>query len=228
MWSLAFRLGRPLLPSRFTRRPWGDYVPRIGRVLATANAETLYGDLVARWRPEDGLVADAPSGASSEVRGYQGSGLRDYTTWMMLTDFLTYLPDDILVKVDRASMGVSLEARVPFLDPRVIEFSFGLPARLKVRESRTKWILREILDRHVPRALTDRPKMGFSIPLGAWLRGPLRDWAEDLLAERRLRDEGWIAPGPVRRRWDEHLSGRRDWQYHLWNVLMFQAWLRAS
>jgi asparagine synthase (glutamine-hydrolysing) len=117
---------------------------------------------------------------------------------------------------------------VPFLDPRVIEFSFGLPARLKVRESRTKWILREILDRHVPRALTDRPKMGFSIPLGAWLRGPLRDWAEDLLAERRLRDEGWIAPGPVRRRWDEHLSGRRDWQYHLWNVLMFQAWLRAS
>jgi asparagine synthase (glutamine-hydrolysing) len=146
---------------------------------------------------------------------------------MMYRDSTGYLADDILCKVDRAAMATSLETRVPFLDHRVAELAWRLPLHMKIRGNTGKWALRQVLYKYVPRELIERPKAGFSIPVGQWLRGPLRDWAESLLAENRLQSEGYLYPEPIRTKWAEHVSGQRDHTASLWAVLMFQAWLES-
>ena len=155
-------------------------------------------------------------------------GLVDPEHRMMVWDTMTYLPDDILHKVDRAAMGVSLETRVPFLDHRVVELAWRLPLHMKIRNGQGKWALRQVLYRHVPRPLVERPKAGFAIPVDQWLRGPLRDWAENLLDESSVRQTGYLNSEPIRQTWAQHIQGTHDWTRRLWAVLMFQAWVTGK
>ena len=145
---------------------------------------------------------------------------------MMVADMLTYLPNDILTKVDRAAMSFSLETRVPFLNHKIVEFCSSLPISLKLRKGTSKWILRQVLYKYVPPELIERPKAGFAVPINDWLRGSLRNWAEELLDENLMKQEGFFEVKQIRNKWSEHLSGRRNWEHHLWDVLMFQSWLR--
>jgi asparagine synthase (glutamine-hydrolysing) len=204
----------------------GERAARMARLLDPATELVLYRDLVAQWPSPTALVPGSTEPESAIWQPETHAGLPDLTDRMQLVDMLTYLPDDILTKVDRASMAVSLEVRVPILDHRVVELAWQLPQRFKVRDGTSKWLLRRLLHRYVPRALIERPKMGFGVPVDEWLRGPLRDWAEDLLSEHALAEDGLLEPGPIRALWAEHLTGRVDWQYRLWVILMFQAWRR--
>jgi len=215
------------LPARFRLPALGDKLHKLAEVLPLSGSEEIYRRLVSHWHRPTQLVRDAAEQNSTDSVTWH-CRLRDDTDRMMLTDLVTYLPDDILVKLDRASMMVSLESRVPLLDPALIAFAWTLPVQQKIRGNRGKWLFRQVLDRYVPKALIERPKMGFGLPIGAWLRGPLRDWAETLLDERRIEKEGWFSPVEIRRKWTEHLGGSRNWHYQLWNVLMFQAWLDAQ
>jgi asparagine synthase (glutamine-hydrolysing) len=205
----------------------GDKLHKPGSsVLPAASPQAMYRALTSHWSDPAAVVLGGGEPASDDARldALCGSAVER----MCLADQLGYLSDDILVKVDRAAMGVSLETRVPLLDHRMVEFAWRLPLHQKIRGGETKWLLRRVLDRHVPRRLIERPKQGFAVPLAQWLRGPLREWAETLLATPRLTREGYFDAAAVRRKWDEHVSGRRNWQHHLWDVLMFQAWLEAS
>ena len=200
----------------------GDKARKLARFLGAPGAQAVYRGLVSNW--EDDMVAGAAEPASALTDAGSWRSLGALSERMMLLDAVSYLPDDILVKLDRASMAVGLESRVPFLDHRVVEFAWRLPFSLKLRGGTDKWLLRKLLHRHVPAALVERPKMGFAVPLDAWLRGALRPWAEALLAEPRLRSEGLFDVPRLREKWAEHLSGRRNWQQGLWAALMFQAW----
>lgn len=207
----------------------GDKAHKLGmRLRDMHSVDDLYVSLVSEWpQPQDMVIGGSIPPNLLDDRA-QWPAIADPAARMMVLDGLTYLPGDILTKVDRAAMAVSLETRAPFLDRDVIEFAWSLPMHMKIRNGQGKWLLRQLLDRYVPRALIDRPKMGFGIPLDAWLRGPLRDWAEALLAEDRLRREGFLDPVPIRAAWQRHLKGDASFGYRLWSVLMFQAWLETQ
>lgn len=227
-WDRAFTGLKPFLPSRLQQRTPGDRLHKLAEVLAVPDTEAMYMNIVSHWKEPTSLVKGAVEPPTTLTDSGQWANLPHFIQRMMYMDTVTYLPDDILVKVDRASMGVSLEARVPFLDHRVVEFSWRMPLDWKLSNGESKRPLRRILYKHVPRELIERPKMGFGIPIGQWLRGPLRDWAEALLDERRLEQEGFMNPQPIRQKWREHLRGTRNWQYYIWDVLMFQGWLEQE
>ena len=207
----------------------GDKAHRLAGRLRTVNSmDDLYRSLVTEWPNESHLVKAANPLATLLDDARLAEGVPEAAHRMMLWDALTYLPDDILTKVDRASMGVSFETRIPFLDHRVFQIAWRLPLHMKIRDGRSKWALRQVLYRYVPRELIERPKAGFAIPVGVWLRGPLREWAEDLLSELRLTRDGYLSPRLVRETWNQHLAGQYDWTTRLWGVLMFQAWLATN
>lgn len=211
----------------------GDKLHKLASRLRTVHGmDDLYRSLVSEWHDpaalvlaEGGTPLHEPQSLLDDALPATGMGQQPLP--MMYRDSMTYLPDDILCKVDRAAMATSLETRVPFLDHRVVELAWQLPLHMKIRGNVGKWALRQVLYKHVPRELIERPKAGFAVPIGQWLRGPLRDWAEALLAEPRLRAEGYLNPAPITRAWQEHLSGRFDHTAKLWSVLMFQAWLES-
>jgi asparagine synthase (glutamine-hydrolysing) len=246
IWSKISRLPRPIrqfAARLITTMPAGSLnrlgellsMPRVGdklhkgaALLVNRSVSDLYHGMLSHW-PDPSEIVLGGAEPTTLLKGAAPilDGLNDVER-MMALDMMSYLPDDILVKVDRAAMGVSLETRVPFLDHRVVEFAWSLPFDYKLRNGVTKWPLRQVLYRYVPPNLIERPKMGFGVPIGSWLRGPLRDWCESLLDESRLRQEGFFNPIPIRKKWAEHLLGDRNWEYHLWDVLMFQAWLETQ
>jgi len=228
MWSALLKAVGCMFPRRWPVNNSRDKVTRLADFLRATSPSQLYELLVSHWAEPTKLVRDAFEPLTALTDPGRQAELRQNTERMMYTDLVSYLPGDILTKVDRASMAVGLEARVPLLDHRVVEFAWQLPLDLKIKHAEGKWILREILYKYVPRKLTDRPKQGFGIPIGDWLRGPLRDWAEGLLDERRLRVQGYLNPAPIRALWLNHLRGRVDEAYRLWDVLMFQAWLERD
>jgi len=205
----------------------GDKLRKLGELLALPDDQALYVQLLSHWKEPGKLVAGATERPRLADVAPRPAAFSDSIQPLMFDDMLAYLPDDILVKVDRTSMSVGLEARVPILDHRVVELAWSLPRAFKVRNGEAKWALKQVLARHLPPELTDRPKMGFGLPIDVWLRGPLRTWAEDLLSESRLKRDGLLDPAPILSKWREHQTGKRNWHYYLWDVLVLQAWRDA-
>ena len=209
------------------KEPNGQRLHRLANYAMSATTEELHQKMVSVWRfPEDAVLGgSSPPSILADHLPSRGD-LSDMERMMQL-DMLAYLPDDILCKVDRATMAVALESRAPLLDHRVAEFIWALPERFKYRDGKSKWLLRQVLYKYVPAALIERPKMGFEVPIGLWLRGGLRDWAQAFLDPDRLRREGYLDEAVITRLWSQHLLGSHNWGAQLWNVLMFQAWLET-
>ncbi len=225
-WDKVFMMLGSIVPQRKMPRTPGDKLHKLADVLAAGSPEEMYLRLVSHWHEENPVLSgDMLSTVLTDTARW--ANLPHLVQRMQYLDMMSYLPDDILTKVDRAAMGVSLETRVPFLDHRIVEFAWRVPPEMKIRDGKGKWLLRQVLDKYVPSRLVERPKMGFAIPLDNWLRGPLKDWAENLLEEKRLRDDGYLNAQQIRRKWREHVTGKRNWASALWNILVFQAWLDA-
>ena len=227
-WSAALKLPLALMPERLRYKNFGAKLHRLASILNFGDPAEMYLTMVSHWEAPETFVKGGHEPLTAITDPVRRMRVAQVMDQLMSLDLVSYLPDDILVKVDRAAMGISLETRVPFLDHRVVEFAWSLPRELKVRDGQGKWLLRQVLYKYVPRKLIERPKMGFGVPINSWLRGPLRDWGEALLNERRLAQEGFFDPTIIRQKWEQHLSGQHDWQSPLWNVLMFQAWLEKE
>jgi asparagine synthase (glutamine-hydrolysing) len=223
-WNRVLSPRHRFVPRRLRRDRAGERIHKFARALQSNDPDSLYYEIVTLWNE---LVEGAKPVTIPVTDTASWPSIPDYTERMMFFDQISYLPDDILVKVDRASMAISLEAREPLLDHRLIEFAWRLPLSMKIRDGKGKWVLRQVLSKYVPMTLIERPKMGFGIPIDHWLRGPLRGWAEELLSERRLREDGFFRVADVRAKWTDHMRGSGEWQYYIWTVLMFQAWLDA-
>lgn len=225
--TLAERACR-LLPYQFRPKNPVMAAARMGEMLGARTDTERYARLVEHWTNATDVVKNAKNVTTALTDPLRQAALATPFESMMYSDLVSYLPDDCLTKVDRASMAASLEVRVPLLDYRVVEFAWKLPLQHRIRDRQGKWLLRQVLYRHVPKALVERPKAGFGVPIAGWLRGPLRDWAESLLTERRLSEDGFFDPTALREVWSLHVSKRASEPYRLWNVLMFQAWLHES
>lgn len=224
-WDTWFQRVAPVLPKVMQHRSYGYKLHKLANGLEAKSRLELYHRLSSQWMTPSELVL----GGNEVPLALSGlDHLPNFQAKMMLLDMQRYLPDDILTKVDRASMAVSLEARVPLLDHRVVEFAWRLPLALKLRDGLSKWVLRQVLYRYVPKQLIERPKAGFEIPLAEWLRNALRPWAEELLDGQRLREEGFFNPVPIRTAWAQHIAGTHNWAHQLWTVLMFQSWLEQQ
>lgn len=213
-----------LLPANSQLPSFGHKLHKLAGLLNEKTPDGIYRRLVSFWHDPSELLGNVPEPDGLLWDESLAQDIPDFASRMQYLDCVTYLVDDILTKVDRTSMAVSLEARVPLLDHRLVQHIWNLPPDLKLRGGVSKWLMRQVLYRYVPRELVERPKMGFGVPIHEWLRGPLRDWAENLLEDKRLVREGIFNPGPIRQKWRQHISGERDWQYDLWVILMFQAW----
>ncbi len=227
-WDAIFKTFNPIIPQRLRLNAPGDKAHKLAGVLNIDSEQDFYQSLTSHWQQPEKLVIDAkePSTLISDINCWPKTDSFQHA--MMAMDAQTYMADDILVKVDRAAMANSLETRVPMLDRRIVELAWKMPLDYKIRHGEGKWLLKQVLFRHVPRQLIERPKMGFRLPLHDWLRGSLRDWAEALLDEKLLLQQGYFYPAPIRMMWTEHLSGKYNHQDQLWNILMFQAWLETQ
>ncbi len=227
-WNTAFSKLERWLPLKVRHANPGDKLHKAAEILAVRSPEEIYLGLVSHWKSPSQLMPSGVEPLTLLTDTGQQANLPDFEHRMMYLDTVTYLPDDVLAKVDRAAMAVSLETRVPFLDHRLVEFAWSLPLHMKIRHGQGKWLLRQLLYRHVPQSLMDRPKMGFGVPIDQWLRGPLKPWATALIEPARLTREGFFNPAPILHKWSEHQAGTRNWSYYLWDVLMFQAWLESE
>ena len=223
-WDGIYRAAMSWRSGKSQQKQVGHKVHKLAELLRAPDRQALYLELLSQWNDPGAVVPGASEPGSYGGASVDWPELGDFTLEMLLLDTIGYLPNDILVKFDRASMAVGLEGRVPFLDHNVGAFAWSLPLSTKLQGGATKWPIRKLLGKYVPNNLIDRPKMGFGVPIGQWLRTDLRDWAEDLLTENALRQGDLLDPAPIRKAWQEHLSGRRNWEHRMWSILMFQSW----